>query len=48
MKYQSINIICLTANLKSDSIKEECSDNKNVSVKVLDDKESWKEVSFYF
>lgn len=48
MKYPLINIICLTANLKSDSIKEESNDNKNVSIDVLDDKESWKEVSFYF
>jgi len=48
MKYPSINIICLTANLKSDTIKEEYNDKKNVSVEVLDDKESWKEVCIYF
>uniref|UniRef100_A0A2H8THF0 La-related protein 1 n=1 Tax=Melanaphis sacchari TaxID=742174 RepID=A0A2H8THF0_9HEMI len=32
------------ANLKSDTIKEEYNNNKSVSVEVLDDKESWKEV----
>lgn len=48
MKYPLINIICFIASLKSDTIKEEYHDKKSVSVEVLDDNESWKEVCFYY